>query len=161
MKSTPKLSAYDKNNTTGFYMKLNVHTDKEKPWKTRANVSTFSRYFHFRLTGAQDQCISKEIKSAWLGGSCSCRIDLSVKFKKSLKSLRGVVCAFLATHKLMFHSKRRASRLPLSFIHHFTKHNRYPCAHRRCHNSWPYDRRWIHTPILASVGNNIYWNQLQ
>ncbi len=38
-----------------------------------------------KKAAAAIQEISKEIKSAWLGGSCSCRIDLSVKFKKSLK----------------------------------------------------------------------------
>lgn len=46
-------------------------------------------------------------------------------------------------------------------IHHFTKHNRRPRTHCRSQNPRSYDRRRIHTPVLAPVCNDIHRNQLK
>ena len=43
----------------------------------------------------------------------------------------------------------------------FTIHNRHSGTHRRRQDPRPYNRRRVHAPILAPVGDHIYRDQLK
>ena len=66
-----------------------------------------------------------------------------------------------ATSQKKFYVLRLTSSSIAFSPHYFTINHRHHRTKKRLHDRGHYDRRWICTPILAAISNNIHWYQLQ